>query len=64
MKIHQLSRFRWSTWQPIFWPQVEMSSATFWGESVFCPSPDVPQHLPAGCQAQNMGFSVMLGNSP
>lgn len=48
----------------MFWPQVEMSSATFWGESVFCPSPDVPQHLPAGCQAQNMGFSVMLGNSP
>lgn len=41
-KTRQLSAFIWrGPAQPTFWPQVEASSATFWGDNVFHTSPAV-----------------------
>lgn len=35
MKINQLSVFRWSTSQPVFWPQANMSAAPFRAEDLY-----------------------------
>lgn len=42
MKIHQLSVFRWSTSQPVFWPQANMSAAPFRAEDLSVPLPMYP----------------------